>query len=459
MRRAKEKEGGELETLNFRGFLYLLKKVDKHQRDCTAPGANIHADFDWDYELRKGMSEFANMHVEKTSGSKIASDFRNKLGKDGLFTITNCKHYSMASRAANDHGKCVWTMLLAAITYPGCPEWCRYTWGQIKRALVELGFTEKWLKRKGVVSALCEGDVRQRKLRRETMLKDMVSLCQEHNVQFEQALSPCDNKGGKAGKNRKPKNEGKIMAKSGVKSEVKWEVKSEVKSEMKSEVKSEVKCVASSSYVKRRQQQRPKADSFGDNGPNASFMGCPNRHRMELELQNSTHLRSFKKSAEPAKTHKMGVMPGRDQRKTENLDEGVEVIAPPPRPPCDEVDLVSPDKSGAGDGTRAQPINFRSPLAAEPPASSPSSASSPGRVSNKRRKLDLADGGGGGSDGGGSDGGGGGGGSGVGGGGVGTTPLLPLLPPYAKWEPTQKGLELVLAAANEEEAESQEEVV
>ena len=147
MRRAKEKEGGELETLNFRGFLYLIKKVDKHQRDCTAPGANIHADFDWDYELRKGMSEFANMHVENTSGSKIASDFRNKLGKDGLFTITNCKHYSMASRAANVHGKCVWTMLLAAITYPGCPEWCRYTWGQIKRTLVELGFTEKWLKK------------------------------------------------------------------------------------------------------------------------------------------------------------------------------------------------------------------------------------------------------------------------------------------------------------------------
>ena len=129
-------------------------------------------------------------------------------------------------------------------------------------------------------------------------------------------------------------------------------------------------------------------------------------------------------------------------------------LSPPPRPPCDEVDLVSPDKSGAGDGTRAQPISFRSPLAVEPPTSLSSSSSSPGRVTNKRRKLDLADGGGGGS-----DGGGGGGGSGVGGGGVGTTPLLPLLPPYAKWEVTQKGLELVLAAANEDERASQEEVV
>jgi hypothetical protein len=217
-------------------------------------------------------------------------------------------------------------MLIAGITYPGCKDWCRYTWGQTEKILKEIGFSDAWLKKRGIGPKLFEGDHQERKNRRDSMLNDMIELCKEKSVAFGDTLSFCDNKGGKMKQQVKSEVKSK---KNRVKSEVKTEVKTEVKPEVKTEVKTEVK--REKDHVKRRTKnatQRPKAASFGDHGPNGKFMGDPNRARMGLEIKHDAKLSSFKRSAEPSKTHEKGVMPGLDQA---DLADGVAFVrcAPP----------------------------------------------------------------------------------------------------------------------------------
>ena len=306
-RRAKEKEAIAFVVLNYAALLYVMKRLHNLVIKATKPGGDMHLDMDWGYDgLRKRMCVVGKLDVTKTSNANTASQVRNKMGRSGS-SPTELKHYGAASRKSNADGKCTFSPLVTFIVYPGSKDLCDVPWGAIVKALDQCGFTKQKYEKLGISKALINGTHLQRKERKTMVLQDMVDLCKEHQVLLDTPLSLTDSAGGKGKafyKSKAMKGEHKRRVKDECKTECKTEIKDEIKDEIKGKIKAE------GDNVKRRGKKN-KVDSFGDRGRSGDFMGNPNRERQKLELEYNTHLPSWKKSAEPTKTHKLGELPGR----------------------------------------------------------------------------------------------------------------------------------------------------